>query len=410
MVIRGSVAAMDFVSTARTLHPDVVALRRALHRRPEVGNHLPATRGTVLDALDGLGLDITLHTTTSGIVAVLDPGRSGPAVLLRADMDALPLREDTDLDFASEIDGAMHACGHDLHVAMLVGAVRLMAANDHLLGGPVVCMFQPGEEGNHGARFMLDEGLLSATDPAPSGAFAIHVTSAFASGTINHRPGPQMASADTIRVIVHGRGGHASAPYRAADPIPAAAEIVTTVPSVLTRSLDPFDPAVVTFARMAAGTTDNVIPPLAELNGTMRALSAENRTKVQGLIRRVVDGVTAAHGLTGEVDFTLGYPVTVNDAEFAGFVDRVVADTLGAEWLAPMANPLMGAEDFSYVLERVPGVMTFLGACPPEIAPGEAPGNHSNLVRFDEDAMVHGVALHAAVAVAHGAGTGPIGT
>lgn len=393
---------MDLLEHARSIQSDTIALRRALHRRPEVGNHLPTTRETVLGAIDGLGLEISLHTSTSGIVAVLEGDLPGPTILLRGDMDALAMPEDTGLDFASENEGTMHACGHDLHTAMLAGAARVLSERRGELAGRVVFMFQPGEEGHHGARFMLDEGLLASTDPAPTGAFAIHVTTWFESGTISHRPGPEMASADTIRVTIHGRGGHASAPFLAADPVPVAAETVLAIETALTRTLNPFDPAVVTFGSIHGGTTDNVIPASVEMLGTMRCFSAETRTKVQELIRRVATGVAAAHGVEAEVSFDTGYPVTVNDADFVSFVDEVATELVGAESLTPLPAPIMGAEDFSYVLEEVPGIMTFLGACPTDLVPGEAPGNHSNLVTFDEGAMPIGVALYAAVALAHG--------
>jgi hippurate hydrolase len=392
---------MTLLDDARTLLPDAVDLRRRLHRHPEVGNHLPRTRETVLGALEGLPLGLHLHESTSGIVAVLRGATDGPTVLLRGDMDALAMPEDTGLPFASEVDGAMHACGHDLHTAMLATAARLLSERRDELVGNVVFMFQPGEEGHHGARFMLDEGLLGVVDPAPSGAFAIHVTSWFAPGTVSHLAGPQMASADTIHVTVTGRGGHASAPFLAADPIPAAAETVLAVETALTRAMNPFDPAVVTFGRFVAGTTDNVIPQTAELTGTMRTFSEETREMVQDLIRRVAGGVAAAHGIEADVSFTAGYPVTQNDADFTAWVDEVAADVLGREVLTPLVAPIMGAEDFSYVLQQVPGMMTFLGACPPEYEPGTAPGNHSNLVTFDEASMAAGVALYAAVALAH---------
>lgn len=392
---------MDLLEHARSLQPRTIDLRRRLHRHPEVGNHLPATRAGVLEALDDLPLEVHLHETTSGVVAVLEGSEEGPTVLLRGDMDALPMPEDTGLEYASEVDGVMHACGHDLHTAMLASAARLLCDRRDELHGRVVFMFQPGEEGHHGARFMLDEGLLGVTDPAPTGAFAIHVTSWFPTGTLSHRPGPQMASADTVHVTVTGRGGHASAPFLAADPIPAAAEIVLATQTAITRSLNPFDPVVVTFGRLSAGTTDNVIPATAHLEGTIRTFSAEHRAAVQDLIRRVATNVAAAHGIAADVRFDAGYPVTECHGGFTAWVDDVATDAFGREVLTPLEAPIMGAEDFSYVLEQVPGMMTFLGACPPDLQPGEAPGNHSNLVRFDEDAMATGVALYAAVALRH---------
>jgi amidohydrolase len=389
------------LASARELLPDIVELRRALHRHPEIGNDLPVTRETVLTALDGLPLELHLHETTSGIVAVLDGGLPGPAVLLRGDMDGLPMPEDTGLPYASEVHGAMHACGHDLHTAMLVGAARLLSAGRDQLPGRVVFMFQPGEEGDHGAQIMLDEGLLEAVDPAPTGAFAIHVTALYESGTVHHRPGPQMASADEVYVTITGRGGHASAPYLAQDPIPVAAEIVLAVETALTRRINVLDPAVVTFARMVAGTTHNVIPETAELSGTIRALSEETRRQVPEMIERVATNVAAAHGVEAHVRIKTGYPVTVNDDAFSRLVTDVAVDLVGEAAVTPLPYPIMGAEDWSYVLRQVPGAMAFLGACPPELMPGKAPNNHSNRVRFDEAAMATGIALYGAVAIAH---------
>ncbi len=391
--------ANDVLAQAETLADRTIDFRRALHRRPEIGLQLPGTQEAILAELTGLGLDVRTGTTTTSVVAVLEGASDGPTVLLRGDMDALPLVENTELGFASEIDGAMHACGHDTHVAMLAGAARLLADRRAELPGRVVFMFQPGEEGFHGARYMLEEGLLDAAGPRPVGAFALHTSSTFASGTINTRPGPLLASADTIHLTVHGRGGHASAPHQAADPIPVAAEIVIALQTMITRRISIFDPAVLTIARLTAGTTDNVIPVRAELEGTIRTLSAASRSTVHELVGQVVHGIASAHGMTAELEIESGYPVTVNDAGFAGTVQDVATRVLGAERVVPMDNPIMGAEDWSYVLQEVPGAMAFLGACPPELDPDSAPGNHSNLVVFDEAALAAGVATYAAVAL-----------
>jgi len=389
------------LTEAVALQSDAVALRRALHRDPEIGNDVPRTRAKVLAALAGLPLDITLHDTTSGIVAVLSGDHPGPAIVLRGDMDALPLTEDTGLAFASENAGAMHACGHDLHTAMLVGAAHLLSAKRDLLYGSVIFMFQPGEEGFHGARFMLDEGLLDAAAGAATGAYAIHISPLYATGTINHRTGPQMAAQDKLDIVIKGSGGHASAPYLALDPIPVAAEVVLAIETALTRRLDPFDPAVVTVAHIAAGTTYNIIPETAAMQGTIRTFSEASRTKVHALLEDVVGGVASAHGAQAEVIIEHGYPVTINDPTFTDFVTEVTGSVLGAENVAPLPSPIMGAEDWSYVLERVPGTMSFLGACPPDSEPGTAPGNHSNIVIFDEDAMPTGIAAYTGVALSH---------
>jgi len=266
---------------ARELHDDLVALRRELHRWPEVGNDLPITRETVLGALEGLPLELTLHETTSGVAGLLTGGRPGPTILLRGDMDALPMPEDTGLDFASGVEGRMHACGHDTHTAMLVGAARLLAVRRDELPGRVLFMFQPGEEGYAGARFMLEEGLLElgphAVDGSESpvtGAFALHITAAAPTGVIASRSGPIMASSDRLDIVVTGRGGHASEPHRALDPIPVACEIVQALQMMVTRRIDVFDPGIVTVGRIHAGTAYNVIPETATIEGTIRAISA----------------------------------------------------------------------------------------------------------------------------------------
>ncbi len=390
----------DLLSAAYNDADRTIDLRRRLHRQPEIGLHLPQTQATVLDAFAGLPIEVTTGRTTSSVVGVLRGARPGPTYLLRGDMDALPVQEDTGLPFASEVPGAMHACGHDTHVAMLLGAARLLAERRDLLTGQVVFMVQPGEEGFHGARFMLEEGLLDVVREAPvSGAFALHISSTMASGTINVRPGPMMAAADQWRMVVRGRGGHASDPSAAADPIPVASEIVLALQSMVTRRVDVFDPAVVTVGHIEAGSANNVIPDSAFLEGTIRTLSAEQRAAVVASVQRVATHVAAAHEMTLEFEHIAGYPVTVNDAGVAAEVLDTAADLLGAPASRLMPAPLMGAEDFSYVLEEVPGAMAFLGACPPGLDPAAAPANHSNLVVFDEEPLPVGVALYARMAL-----------
>ena len=393
-------SAADLLAAARADADRTVDLRRRLHRSPEIGLHLPRTQATVLDELAALPVDVTVGSSTTSVVGVLRGARSGPTHLLRADMDALPVHEDTGLPFASGVPGAMHACGHDLHTAMLLGAARLLAERRDEIAGSVVLMLQPGEEGFHGARHMLEEGLFDAVPEAPvAGAFALHVFANQASGVVSVRPGPMMAAADHWEVTVRGRGGHASMPHAAADPVPVAAEIVLALQSMVTRRAPVFDPAVVTVAQMTAGSTDNVIPDTAYLQGTIRTLSPERRADVVASVRRVATHVAAAHDM--EIDFVHeeGYPVTANDPGVAAQVREVAAELFGRDHSVAAAEPLMGAEDFAYVLQRAPGAMAFLGACPPELEPEKAAGNHSNLVVFDEAVLPAGAALYAAMAL-----------
>jgi len=390
----------DLLIEAEHLQDRTVDLRRRLHRRPELGLQLPETQATILSELDDLDLDVRTGTSVSSVVAVLEGAQPGPTYLLRGDMDALPLTEDTGLDFSSEIPGAMHACGHDTHVAMLAGAARLLSSRRDEIAGRVIFMFQPGEEGFHGARYMLEEGLLTTVAEAPvSAAFAIHISSTFASGTVRTRGGPFLASEDRIEITVSGRGGHASAPHHANDPIPAACEIALALQTMVTRRVDVFDPAVVTIGSFAAGTTHNVIPATATLRGTMRTLSATTRAAVRDHVCRIAEGISAAHDLGVSVELIPGYPVTVNDTSIATTVHDVAQGVLGPNMVPAMDFPIMGAEDWSYVLDKVPGAMAFLGACPPELEPDAAPPNHSNLVVFDEAAFPTGIATYAAVAL-----------
>ncbi|CAL9622262.1 N-acetylcysteine deacetylase [Streptomyces sp. enrichment culture] len=404
----GGAALEGLLADAHAALPDIVALRRRIHRFPELGTHLPRTQQTVLEALGGLGLEVATGSRLSSVTATLEGALPGPAVLLRADMDALPLDEDTGLEFASRVPGAMHACGHDTHTAMLVGAARLLAARRGLLAGPVVFMFQPGEESGGGARHMIDEGVLETADGAGvAAAFALHVTTRFDSGTLHLRSGPTFAASDRLHVTVRGRGGHASSPHRALDPVPVACEIVLALQSMVTRTVDVFDPAVVTVASIHAGTTSNVIPETAEIRGTFRTLSPAARQRVREGVHRVARHVAAAHGAEADVDLEEGYPPVVNDADrTAALYDTAVA-LLGPGRVGRLPAPFMGAEDFSFVLREVPGSMAFLGARPPGVPPEEAADLHSNLAVFDEDALATGAAVYAAAALR--AGPAPAG-
>ncbi len=382
---------------AEAILPEVVEVRRRIHRRPEIGLQLPETQAVVAEALRGLGLEPRLGGTTTSVTAIIDGARPGPTILLRADMDALPLQEDTGLDFASETDGIMHACGHDTHVAMLLGSTRLLVERRGELAGKVLLMFQPGEEGFHGARYMLDEGLLDGG--GVKRAVALHISTLYAAGTIALRGGAMLASADMILGTVRGRGGHASMPHKSLDPITATAQLVLALQTAVTRSIDVFDPAVLTITKVAGGTTNNIIPETVEVQGTIRTVSPGTREAMRALVGQVARGVAATTGATIDLEIVPGYPVTMNDPQVAAWVRSLAAALAGEEALHDMAAPVMGAEDFSYVIERVPGMMAFLGARPASEDPATAPQNHSTHVVFDEPSMALGVALYAAAAL-----------
>jgi amidohydrolase len=385
----------DFFAPASEILPDLVALRRAIHREPELGLHNPLTRDKILAALDGLPIEWRSGPSTTGLIGILRGPANGRTVLLRGDSDALPLTEDSGVDYASTAPGIMHACGHDSHVAMLVGAARLLCDAQERLAGSVMFMFQPGEEGYHGARFMLDDGLI---DPLPDAAFALHIMPNAPHGIFSTKPGPLLASSDVLRIRVKGAGGHASMPHDAVDPIPVACAIVTAIQTMVTRTVNVFDPAVVTIAQIQAGTTYNIIPETADLLGTIRTLSAKRRAMVAGELQRLAPAIAAAHGCTAEVEIEEGFPVTVNDHSAATFAKHVVLDQFGEAGWRAMEHPVMGAEDFAYVLEKVPGAMLWLGASHEGDDWRQCCGLHSNHMVMDDSVMARGAALHAALA------------
>ncbi|MFD5922929.1 M20 family metallopeptidase [Kitasatospora sp. NPDC058201] len=389
---------MSLHDDALGLAPDLVRLRHDLHRFPELGLALPRTQERVLRALDGLPLEVSLGTSLSSVTAVLRGGRPGPAVLLRADMDGLPVTEKAPLPFAAD-NGAMHACGHDLHTTMLAGAAHLLAARREQLRGDVVFMFQPGEEGWDGAGAMLAEGVLDAAGRLPVAAYALHVASALPHGEFSSRRGPILAASDALNVTVHGAGGHGSAPHRAKDPIPAACEMVTALQTMVTRRFDVFDPVVITVGLLRAGTQRNIIPETARFEATVRTFSAETRSKVADVVVELVESIAAAHGLRAEVDHRFEYPVTVTDGAETDFLADTVREVFGEERFQTMANPMTGAEDFSRILAAVPGSFAWLGAAPKGIDdPADLPLNHSPYAEFDDAVLPDGAALYAELA------------
>ena len=365
-------------AATESILPGVMEIRRRLHRRPEMGLRLPTTQTLIADELRRLGLEPRLGGTTTSVVAVIEGGRPGPTTLLRGHgRPAAPGGHRTRL--------RIRGPGGDARLADLRGRVLLM--------------FQPGEEGFHGARFMLDEGLLEDGEHGAGGverAVALHISTRYPSGVVALRPGAMLASADRIEGRVVGRGGHASTPHLALDPVYVAAEFVVALQPIVARRVDAFDPAIVSITRLDGGTTNNIIPESVAFEGTIRTVSEGMRAKVGDWVRQVAAGVAATHGATIDLEIVPGYPVTMNDPGSVAWFRERAAALAGETAIDDLAAPVMGAEDFSYVLQRVPGLMAFLGARPASEDPATAPQNHSNRVVFDEPTMALGVALYAA--------------
>lgn len=387
----------DFHAAAEAEYDAMIALRRAIHADPELGLHCTRTSAKLKASLEGLPLEIRDSTSTSGFVAILRGARPGRTVLLRGDMDALPIHEDTGLDFSSRTDGKMHACGHDTHSAMLAAAARILCAQQASLEGTIVFMFQPGEEGHHGARFMIEDGLLD--DPAPDGAFALHVWPTLPGGVVTSRAGALLASTDALNAIIRGRGGHAAMPYEAVDPIPVACQAVTALQTHIARRIAFFDPAILTITQIHAGTAYNVIPECVELKGTLRTLSDGVRAKGKAAFEKIVTDVAASADCTAEIRIDQGYPACRNDPRAVELAASVARDLFGDDAFVEMPSPIMGGEDFAYVLQKVPGCMAFVGVAPPDAEePGSRPGLHHAKMTIHEEWLTRGVALHCAFA------------
>jgi amidohydrolase len=388
-------------SEAAGLQSGLVALRRRLHSYPEVGLELPQTQSTVLQALEGLPLEITLGTRCSSITAVLRGSSAGPAVLLRADMDALAMSELTGLPYASRHDGAMHACGHDLHTAMLVGAATLLAGRRHELGGDIVLMFQPGEEGHDGAAEMIRDGVLDAAGARAVAAYAIHVMSSrVPHGVFASRRGTVLGGGDVLAVTIRGRGGHGSAPHLARDPIPAACAIVGALQTLATNEVDPQDRSVLTIGSIHSGTASNIIPDRAVLEGSLRWFSEETRDSMRAGFARVCHGVAQAHGVEADPVVSEYAGATVNDDAEADFAAALAAQLFGGDRYLSLPRPLSASEDFSRVLESVPGAFILLGAAPAGTDHSTTADNHSPLATFDDSVLYDGARLYAELAVA----------
>ncbi|WP_260857504.1 M20 family metallopeptidase [Microbacterium sp. 1.5R] len=369
-----------FADAAEALRESLIAIRRELHSEVEIGLDLPRTQGILLRELEGLGLEVARGDGLSSITAVLRGGRPGQVVLLRGDMDGLPIAEATGLPFAAT-SGAMHACGHDLHMAGLIGAVRLLAARRDELPGTVVFMFQPGEEGQAGGRIMIEDGILDAAGDRPVAAYALHVDSATPFGQLVTREGAMMASASALRMTLHGTGGHAAFPQLGIDPVPVAAQLILAVQTFAARRLPATDQAVISITRLSSDSeASNVLAASVFLEANIRTLSMTTLDTVREELPVLLSGIAEANGCRLETEFIASYPVTYNDPAETREVLSVLDDLVGVERVTRLAAPSMASEDFSYVLQEVPGALVFVGA-----APGSGPMPlHSEHAVFDD--------------------------
>lgn len=375
----------------------VIATRRDIHAHPELGNQERRTPALIVAALRELGLELQEGVGGTGVTAVLRGVRPGPTLALRADMDALPLHEEAERSYRSCVPGVMHACGHDGHVAMALGAARVLhALRDHLHGN-VKFLFQPAEETYGGASEMIADGCLTQHPPVDA-VFGLHLEPLGQVGELRLRTGPIMASSDVVRIVVQGKGGHASEPHDCIDPVPAAAHVITNLQTLVTRRFDVKRPVVITITYLQAGSAFNVIPSEVTLAGTVRTVDPQVRAAMPARIEQLVRHTVEAFGATAEVTYLSGSGVVVNHAHFSDFVRQLVTQTRGPSAVVEMAHPAMGAEDFGLYLEQVPGAFAFLGAQPSHQEP--FPCHHPRF-DIDERALPVGVEVLSTVALGY---------
>lgn len=398
--IEGRSAGEVFRETGTAMVEELQELRRTLHRYPEIGLELPRTQKAVLNALEGLPLEITLGQDLSSVTAVMRGGKRGErpvSVLLRADMDALAVKERTGSPFASTND-YMHACGHDLHTAALVGAAHILSKHREEIAGDVIFMFQPGEEGPGGADIMIDEGVLDVAGRRPIAAYGLHVGPQDR-GTFHYINGPTMASSSNLAITVYGKGGHGSRPHDAVDPVTCLAEIITSLQTAITRRFDALEPIVLTVTNLRAGDgAFNAIPDQASFSATVRVLRDEQINAVRQVIGEVTSNIAAAHRCSVEVDFEVLYPTTKTNARENQFAATVWGAQFGPDSIRQFEAPMMASEDFGAVLAQVPGSFFWLGTANPQTPYAQREWNHSPLARFDDSILGDHAAALASIA------------
>jgi hippurate hydrolase len=389
----------SILEQAQSMLPELQSLRRKLHQIPEFGLELPNTLKVILDEISPLG-EITLGKTITSAVLHIKGDLPGPTVLLRADMDALAVIEDTGVPYAST-NGFMHACGHDLHMAMGVGAAKILASRKSELNGEVIIIFQPGEEGHHGADVMIEEQALMVSGSKPIRAYGLHVFSSYPVGMMGSRSGPLMASAGDLLVTVTGSGGHGSMPWLSKDPISVLNEIMSSLQTMVTKRFSAFDPVIVNIGWVRAGdtATTNVIPETASFGATVRVFSEENATKLKQYTQELVDSIATGFGLSATVEFTRATKVLMNDPQAISSVEKVTSELFGTSRYINLPTPIAGGEDFASIVSEIPGAFVFMGACPPGTDHTTAATNHSNKAVFDDSVLGDGAALLASLAV-----------
>ena len=392
---------VELLQEASKYAQTLTEIRRDLHQIPEFGLNLPKTQQRILDSIHGLG-DIHLGKDLNSIGLVIKGGKPGPTILLRADMDALSVKEETGLAYAST-NGFMHACGHDLHMAAGVGAAHLLATHKDELSGTVVIWFQPGEEGHHGADVMIDEGFLELSGERPVAAYGLHVFTSLPIGAIACKPGPLMASAGDLHVTFHGSGGHGSMPWLSKDPVTPMIEAISALQNMLNKRFDQFDPVILNVGWIRAGddATTNVIADSASFGATVRTFSEKNTKLLHELAPKLIHSIAEGFGMTATVEFGRATKVLVNDAAAVTRVEKVSKALVGEKGYIPMQVPMAGGEDFASIVHEVPGAFVFVGACPPEINHETASTNHSAKAMFDDSVLPLCASILAGLAFDH---------
>jgi hippurate hydrolase len=391
----------QLLQSAQDLQDELIKLRRDLHQIPEFALKLPNTQAKILEEVGNLG-EITVGKDLNSIGLLIRGAKPGPTILLRADMDALSVKEETGLAFAST-NGFMHACGHDLHMAAAVGAAKLLFEEKENLKGNVLIWFQPGEEGHHGADIMIEEGFLELSGERPIAAYGLHVFTSLPLGVITSKAGPMMASAGDLNVTFFGAGGHGSMPWLSKDPVTPMVEAISALQVMLNKRFDQFDPVILNVGWIRAGdiATTNVIPDTSSFGATVRTFSESNTQLLHQLAPELIHSIAKSYGVTATVEFSKATKVLMNDPKAVTVVEKVAQELVGEARYQIMPTPMAGGEDFASIVHKIPGAFVFVGACPPEIDYKTAPTNHSTKAQFDDSVLPLCASLLAGLALEH---------